>query len=338
MTLSEDPAWFTLDERSGDSRVRRAATALAERLGFGEARCGEVGIVASEVTTNLARHAGGGAVALRRLGGEHEVGVGLLALDAGPGIGDVAQARRDGHSSAGTLGIGLGAIDRLSASELYSLPGRGTVLNVELWPNAHVSGESRGAGVAVLTRPMANEEVCGDTGAVIDEGERRVLVLADGLGHGPLAATASRAAVRVLLEAPELEPTAAIAEMNRQLGRTRGAAVAVVTLDRQRGIARHAGVGNISCFVVEADGRRRSLASLPGIVGAPGARRLRAEEVALSPGASVVLHSDGMSEKWDPSAYPGLARYSATVLAGLLMRDAAVRLDDASVVVARHAP
>lgn len=335
MTFSEDATWFTLDERVSDARVRRAATALAERLGFGEARCGEVGIVASEVTTNLARHARGGAVALRRLGGEREAGVGLLALDTGPGIGDVAEASRDGHSSAGTLGIGLGAIDRLSASELYTLPGRGTVLNVELWPDA---GGPRDPGVAVLTRPMANEEVCGDTGAVIDEGELRVLVLADGLGHGPLAATASLAAVRVLLDAPELEPTAAIDEMNRQLGRTRGAAVAVVALDRRRGIARHAGVGNISCFVVEADGRRRGLASLPGIVGAPGSRRVRAEEVALSPGAAVVLHSDGLSEKWDLSAYPGLARHSATVLAGLLMRDAAVRHDDASVVVARHAP
>ncbi len=51
-------------------------------------------------------------------------GIELITIDSGPGLRDVRAAMRDGHSTVGTLGIGLGAIRRLADScDLYSVPG-----------------------------------------------------------------------------------------------------------------------------------------------------------------------------------------------------------------------
>ena len=85
----------------------------------------------TEAATNLVKHGGGGELLLRTLGNDGTRGVGVLALDRGPGFGNLAEAMRDGFSTAGTPGTGLGAIRRLSTLfDIYSLPGAGAAL----WP------------------------------------------------------------------------------------------------------------------------------------------------------------------------------------------------------------
>ena len=59
----------------------------------------------------------------------------MVTIDAGPGFSDTDAALRDGHSTSGTLGIGLGAINRLADfCDLYSVPGHGTALVARFWP------------------------------------------------------------------------------------------------------------------------------------------------------------------------------------------------------------
>ena len=82
-----------------------------------------------------------------------------------------------------------------------------------------------------------------------------------------------------------------------------------------------------------ADGSR-SLVTHPGIVG-HNARVVRETTYDLAPGAWVVLHSDGLSEKWDVGDYPGILEHSPLVLAATLMREAGVRRDDASVLATK---
>jgi hypothetical protein len=120
--------------------------------------------------------------------------------------------------------------------------------------------------------------------------------------------------------------------VHRELAGTRGAAVAVADIDRDAGQVRFAGVGNVSTWIDDGE-RRRSLLSQPGIVGAQ-ARTIREDVYELPRGALVVLHSDGLTDKWDLAQVPGLRRRSATVMAAALLRLAGVRHDDASVVVA----
>src|SRR4029079_15517273 len=82
-----------------------------------------------------------------------------VTIDAGPGVRDVSAALRDGHSKAGTLGIGLGAIQRLADfADLYSRPGHGTSLVARFCASPPVS-QPRWAG---LIRPITGETECGD--------------------------------------------------------------------------------------------------------------------------------------------------------------------------------
>ena len=79
---------------------------------------------------------------------------------------------------------------------------------------------------------------------------------------------------------------------------TRGGAVGVVQISGQ--LARFAGLGNIAASIL-SDGRRKSMLSVPGIAGYQ-ARTIRQFEYEVPPGAAVILHSDGLSSRWEVAA------------------------------------
>ena len=123
-----------IDDRTQVGEARRAAVEMAEALGLGETQAGKVALAVTEAATNIVKHAGTGKILLRPLARGAAVGLEILALDRGPGISNVAASMRDGHSTAGSMGTGLGALSRISPSfELYSQPGRGTALRLEVW-------------------------------------------------------------------------------------------------------------------------------------------------------------------------------------------------------------
>jgi anti-sigma regulatory factor (Ser/Thr protein kinase) len=327
--VAEDHAWLTVADAGAVGVVRRAATALATQLGLPANRVAELAIVASELASNLHKHADGGTVLIRALRGETDCGVELVSIDAGPGMADLAWSARDGHSTAGTLGIGLGAIARQAGRlDGYSRPGRGTVLAASAWsdrppPVPWADG---------LTRPMAGEQVSGDGYAVRRlEGLAQVL-LCDGLGHGPLAAEATRAAKAAFMTAPLIGPRQLLAHLHPELARTRGAVCAVAELDITDKAVRFAGIGNISSWAI--DGTRRAMTSMPGIVGQHAHDPVEFE-YPLPAGAAVIMHTDGLNSRWDLSSYPGLLQRSPLVIAATVLRDAGSRRDDAGVVVAK---
>lgn len=126
-------------EPSQVGEARRRALALADELGFSQVRRGELAIVVSELCSNLCRHAVQGEVLLRPLPGP---GIEVLALDRGPGMADVAACLRDGYSTAGSAGIGLGAVARLSTEfDLYSRPS-GTVALARLFRDGRPPAQS----------------------------------------------------------------------------------------------------------------------------------------------------------------------------------------------------
>ncbi|MGW3990181.1 SpoIIE family protein phosphatase [Streptomyces sp. NPDC004830] len=115
--------------------ARLAAEGAAALAGLDERRAAAAALVATELATNLLKHAEGGrllaevvpAPAPSQEGGQSRV-VQLAAIDHGPGIGDVPAALRDGFSTTGSLGAGLGTCRRLADDfALHSTPGRGTV-------------------------------------------------------------------------------------------------------------------------------------------------------------------------------------------------------------------
>ncbi len=327
---AEDVAWMRVEDDTGPGTVRRRAVELAQQMGLDESRTGHIAIVATELATNLVKHAQQGIVVLRVLRRGGVGGVELIALDQGPGMRDVSALFGDGTSTTGTLGIGLGAVRRLASRyDVHSVPGRGTVVTASFWQGAP-GFEDLTAG---LTRTLAGETECGDACVVQPTADGWLLLAVDGLGHGPLAARAATAATRIFRESREVSPRGLMAELDRGLSSTRGAAAAIGRLDVPGGRLTYTGIGNIAGRIVTSDGSR-SLVSHPGIVG-HNVRATRETTYDLAPGSWVVLHSDGLRESWDTADYPGILEHSPLVLAATLIRDAGVRRDDASVLVTR---
>ncbi|MCF3963719.1 SpoIIE family protein phosphatase, partial [Streptomyces fuscigenes] len=162
-----------------------------------------------------------------------------------------------------------------------------------------------------------------------------LVMMCDGLGHGPLAALASEAAVKAFRESAARHPEGLLRDIHTALRGTRGGAVAVARVEPSEGRLLYCGIGNVSGFVL-GPGSRRGLLSAPGIVGQQ-MRSLRTFEAPLEPGGALVMHSDGLSERWSQDDLPGLLRHSPAVVAGQLLREAAVRRDDAGVVVVKGA-
>lgn len=321
---------FPVEEDSGVGEVRRAARRVAIDAGAGDVVAERAAIVATEAARNVVRHGGGGLVALRALE-PPAAGVEILAVDRGPGIPDVAAALRDGHSTAGSPGEGLGAIRRLAqVFDVWSAPGGGAAVLAEV----RVAAEApRDPAVAALSVAHRGERVCGDAWTVVRDGERTVLAVVDGLGHGVLAHEAARAAVAAVRKAAAARPAEIVDAVHDALRSTRGAAVGVLEV-RAAGAVRYAGIGNVSAALV-GSARPRHLVSLPGTAGHE-LRRVQEFEYAWPEGALLVMHSDGIATRWDLDPYPGLASRAPALVAALLFRDFARGRDDATVLVARR--
>jgi anti-sigma regulatory factor (Ser/Thr protein kinase) len=322
-----DLRWLRVEDPSAAAACRGAAQSLASRLGFPATRADELALAVTEAASNLHKHAQQGSMLLRITREGDKPGVELVAIDAGPGLRDSTVALRDGHSTSGTLGIGLGAIRRLSDfCDLYSVPGHGTVLVARFWPRPRQSATSLSAG---LVRPMAGETECGDIFGALDTDDAVTGVLCDGLGHGPLAAIAAAEAVKAVLESPADAPAVLVERAHRRMNHTRGGAIGVVRV--ARGVVQFAGLGNIAAMIL-TDGARQSMISVPGIAGHQ-ARTIRQFEYAAPTGAAIVLHSDGISSRWSPEALPGLYARDPLTIAAALLAEAGTHRDDAGVLV-----
>jgi anti-sigma regulatory factor (Ser/Thr protein kinase) len=322
-------------EASQVGEARRRACTLARASGLDERQTARVALVVTEAATNLVKHAGGGEVLFHALRQEGGTGFEILALDRGHGMQNAALALRDGYSSAGTLGTGLGAIVRQSDFfDLHSPSGSGCALLARIDGPGGVAPDLRleVGGIAV---PARGEEACGDAWAVARQGDRTGILVVDGLGHGPLAAEAAEVAVRVFQGSRAPGPAAAVEVIHLALRPTRGAAVAVAEVDLERELVRFAGIGNVAGVVV-APSSTRHMVSLGGIAG-HSVRRIDEFTYSWPASATLLLHTDGLASHWDLGKYPGLVERHPSLIAGVLYRDHARGRDDAAVVVARPA-
>jgi anti-sigma regulatory factor (Ser/Thr protein kinase) len=332
----QDMRWLLVEDASAVAACRNAATTMAGRLQFPSSRADQLALAVTEAASNLYKHARQGSLLLCVNRDDAVPGIDLVTIDSGPGLTDVRAAMRDGHSTAGTLGIGLGAIRRLADfSDLYSRPGHGTALIARFWPQPGRPASPRPAvprpqiHYAGLIRPITGELECGDAFGAVQTDDTVTAVLADGLGHGPLAATASAEAVAAVLDEPAGEPAALLERAHRRMSGTRGGAVGIVQVCAN--VARFAGLGNVAASILSA-GRRKSMLSVPGIAGHQ-ARTIRQFDHEAPPGAAIILHSDGISSRWEVAAMPGVEARDPLLIAAVLLAEAGIHRDDAGVLV-----
>lgn len=315
--------------------ARRAVGALSVMLKLDETAAGRVAVVATELATNIAKHGGGGHLLVRSIA--DDTGMELIAVDRGRGIADVNQAMRDGYSSSGTAGHGLGAIQRMSdLFDIYTRHGEGTVIvsrMLQLRTDRVAPAPTDALDVGAVCLAAPNEHLSGDAWTVVAGERGPAVVVIDGLGHGPAAYEASALGLEICERHSGARPQALLEAMHAGLRPTRGAAAAVAEMDTQTGTLRMAGLGNISCSVVTAEGSK-SLASMSGIVGHEG-RRVQEFSAPFPPDATLVMFSDGIMSRWRLDQYAGLRPHHPALAAGVVYRDQLRGRDDATIVVAR---
>ncbi len=312
------------------TRVRDVRVAAEEASACAELpppRTATAALVATELATNLLRHADGGRVVINLVehgyDGTPKASVQLVSLDHGPGIPDIAAAMRDGYTTAASLGAGLGTCRRIANDfDLHSAPGRGTVAVARIGHEPAAQGSPppgpRAGGVNV---PLGRDEHSGDAWSRVRGGDRVTLLLADGLGHGAKAAEASDAAVAELRGVAELPPAEILRHLGRALRPTRGAAVSVAQLDLVSGQLAFAGIGNVGGRL-RTDGTWKPLLSHPGIVGAQAPASVPVQRVPWRDDSLLVLHSDGLPSRWTPPEDDVLLGCDPAVVAAAVLRDA----------------
>jgi anti-sigma regulatory factor (Ser/Thr protein kinase) len=323
-------------ESSQASAARLDARELALRAGLDETDAHRVGLVATELATNLVKHARNGGELLMHVSDRSPVEIELIALDRGPGIRDVALALSDGHSTAGSSGTGLGAIRRMSEDfDICSIRDGGTAVLARLRAKR---APRRPAGVfqiAAVAIARQGEPVSGDAWEVRHYSGGAMVLMADGLGHGLMAKEAAEAAVSAFAREPMGAPARALESIHAAIRHTRGAAAAIADVSRDLRAIRFSGVGNIVAVVCD-NGTIRHAVSNNGTLG-HHAQYFREYSYPWSPDSMLVMHSDGLSARWTLDRYPGLASRHPALIAAVLYRDFRRSRDDATVLVAKGA-
>ncbi len=301
---------------------------------------GRSGLVATELATNLVRHARGAEIWIAARPPLHDIEI--ICVDRGPGIEDIATAMQDGVSTgSGSPGTGLGAISRVADDFFVVSAATGTVSLARLRQGRRApSALSLRMGAVCLA--VAPETISGDAWALRSGAGLAEVLVVDGLGHGPLAGEAARAAVDVFASqnangsgnesgaADAAMPLGEfVAQAHAALRGTRGAALLAVRFGAQA--VHSCGAGNISGRLFNGVASL-SLSSQHGTAGVQISRPRVADCSSLDHGV-LVLHSDGVSARWKHEDYAGLLGRDAGLLAACLLWHNTRSRDDATVVV-----
>jgi anti-sigma regulatory factor (Ser/Thr protein kinase) len=317
----------SITDMSQVGQARRDAVLLAEHSGFSETYVGRIALIATELGSNLVKHATSGQLLMRVC--EYDEGnyFEFLSLDRGPGMAEVSKCMADGYSTAGSPGAGLGAIARIADQfDIYSQLKNGTVTVARI-----VAGRTAPA-IGLVHQPKQGQPICGDAWLVEQCDGQTLCAVADGLGHGPLAATAATAIIRAVKAIRSLSSPSDVIEVAHQAAKsTCGASLGVAILNHDGREVRFAGVGNVSAMVVSG-GVRGHLISYNGVVGREYPK-LKEFSQPWSKDSLFVMHSDGFSERWDLSRYPHLATKDRSLIAGILYRDFSRPHDDKTVMI-----
>jgi hypothetical protein len=281
-----------------------------------------VALAATELANNLLLHAGGGELLIQPLGDETSC-IELLAIDRGPGMDNIDRCLSDGYSTAGTPGTGLGAVRRLATEfDIHSVPGEGTIVMARF-------GAATGVRHGAINIALDGEIECGDAWSLRQDSQGLALFVVDGLGHGTFAAEAARVAIDAFHVNPFVPPQETMVRANGLMSKTRGGAAACARLVGDK--VSYAGVGNISGTLISV-GKSQGLVSQNGTLGLHQ-RRTQQFEYQREPGALLIMHSDGVSARWDLRNRPDLLVRHPAIIAGTIYRDHGRKSDDATVVV-----
>jgi len=181
-----------------------------------------------------------------------------------------------------------------------------------------------------VIRPMAGEHVSGDAALVVEHPDGAFVAVVDGLGHGSNAAFVARQAREFLVTAASPDVVAVLRGLHEYLRGSIGAVAAVAFITAESGDVRYAGIGNITGRLFGSSQTR--FMSQPGIVG-QRARTVQEQLGRVCAGDVLVMHTDGVSERFELADHPRLIGNAAADSARTIVRRFWKDHDDAACVV-----
>jgi len=329
----------TVHSEADELLVADTARHTATEVGFDETVSEEVGLVATELAANVLDHAGSGEVTVARISEGDRAGVRIESMDAGPGIDDVDAAFADGASTAGSLGGGLGTVNRLMDRVTVAAPGEpdyGTHVVADRWvrPEYEATADCP-LSFGAASRPMRSGAANGDSFVIKRWNDRALVGVIDGLGHGRPAHAAAMAA-KTYVERHFDQPMQSIfAGAERACRGTRGVVMALARFDWAASTVTVASVGNINHKVDGAADLQ--VVTRRGVIGSNGPDPVVAS-ADWHDGDRLVLFSDGVVSHWSFDEYPDLFEQSAAASARQLLQELGKDDDDSTVLVVGDAP
>lgn len=317
--------------------VRRTAKEMAIDSGFSAVVAEEVALAVGELAQNIVRHAGSGQIVLSIVRCGADMGIQVDASDQGEGIADPNIAMTDGYSTAGGLGCGLGAVNRLMDQLNILSSGQfsqGAHIRCVRWNRPAIKERLQNPlDIGVVSQSKLGENVNGDAYLVVETDQTSLAAVIDGVGHGAAAHQAATTVHRYV-ETHAREPLDRILTgASHNCRATRGAVMALVRIDWRTGVVQHAGVGNIET---------RLLAVSPGIllprrgILGHGTMSVRVNRQVWGPGDVLVLFSDGLRSSWRWEQFPSASVLSSQQLARELFDELVRGDDDATVLVVKY--
>ncbi|MDI3320691.1 ATP-binding SpoIIE family protein phosphatase [Pinibacter soli] len=327
---------FNASDRSYFSILKKEIHHIAVGLHFSQKKIGEIDIIVAEITSNLAKHAGGGEILVRAITDPDEEGLEIIGIDNGPGMTDPLKMISDGMSTANTLGHGLGAIKRLSDDfEIFSLKDWGTVLLSRVFKKSSTAQRKSKTEIKSIVVAKPGETVSGDATYHKVTKDYITLFIGDGLGHGVEANKAVMHAVETVAKIPFMQsPSEMLRQIHIETKRTRGLVGTVAIYSIKQKTWSICGIGNIATRSTNGFTGKNYL-SYNGIIGHNIPNTLKEQITDAEHSQTIIMCSDGIKTRWDLQKYPGILKCDLSILAAVIYKDHARKTDDMSVIVGR---
>jgi anti-sigma regulatory factor (Ser/Thr protein kinase) len=318
-------------DQASISVVRDDLRGVASSLGFDATAIGELALIGSELATNQLRHAKFGRIAIRAIERDEVGGVEIVALDRGEGIQDPTAALLGEPRASGSLGVGLSSVLRFSDEVDFDVRGReGTCVRARKF----VRQVGRRREVGAVGRPIDGEPRSGDDAWFGRRGDRLILAVADGLGHGGDAREAASRALEVVVTT-DAAPSELCVRANAATIGTRGTVLTIIEIDERARRLRISGAGNVMTHVIGPRGTR-VMSTPSSVLGKPQNQvHFVDEELALDAHDVVVVFTDGISVRARLDVRDEVLHHHPLGIAHHMLRTFARSNDDAMVLVAR---
>ncbi|OCA97201.1 ATP-binding SpoIIE family protein phosphatase [Clostridium beijerinckii] len=333
-------------------QARRYIAEKSKEIGFSSVEIGEISIVVNEFCTNLIKHHSvEGKIIFKKIEMNGRNGIEIISEDKGPGIINVDEVIKDGISTKGTMGGGLGAIKRLMDSfEIYSRTsinlgkhigyghllesnGIGTIAITQKWLKSSQNIGEKEVKISVMSRPYIGCKVNGDLYYIKEFNNKVILALIDGLGHGTEANKVAIKAKDLLEENNYKSLKELLYSIDTGMKHTRGAVIGICIIDKERKVFQYGSIGNVELRYI-INSKDKKFITTNGTLGVSFKTKVNVQESSYENGGIIVMNTDGISNKWEYDEYSCIPTHNPAVLSNMIFRDFAKDNDDATVLVA----